>query len=198
VNLAGFRMLDRANILRLKAAVSSYLDAGRSNIARPWPSPDIVEPSGAAIWFSPERTIERTKLIFLGALDGYIRIVESWFPQFRERLNTAILMPVRVEGTVVQGLGGPAFGHPRIWWHMRPLAGQVANEVVLRNANRLPELDDDGLARLDREARRLRPNAQAWLSVSDHFESMNAFEQAPATALCYRWLEADLRMLDWL
>ena len=64
----------------------------------PHPGPD--RPQGQWIWsaYSDAQLLQRTRSVFRSALEIYESIVAEWFPSFRDRLSTSVLLPAVVEG----------------------------------------------------------------------------------------------------
>ena len=188
-----------------RALIWSVVDeataAGSSELPIPHPGPD--RPQGGWTWspYSDAQLLQRTRSVFRSALEIYESIVAEWFPSFRDRLSTSVLLPAVVEGYLSpaesskEGLAGA----PGMTWRLRALRVGQASRVDIRLVAEPWRFDwsesETELARL----RRLRPDAAEWVHYTEVDEILlDLFEEAPAQKLAYRWLSQDLARIGWL
>ena len=197
-------LLIRSNSYDL-AMIWSVVDeataADSSELPIPHPGPD--RPQGRWIWstYSDAQLLQRTRSVFRSALEIYESIVAEWFPSFRDRLSTSVLLPVVVEGYLSppesskEGLSGA----PGMAWRFRALPVGPASRVDIRLVAEPWRFDwSESRAELAR-LRRLRPDAAEWVHYYEVDEILlDLFEEAPARKLAYRWLSDDLARIAWL
>lgn len=188
-----------------RALIWSVVDeataADSSELPIPHPGPD--RPQGRWIWspYSDAQLLQRTRSVFRSALEIYESIVAEWFPSFRDRLSTSVLLPAVVEGYLSppesskEGLAGA----PGMTWRFRALPVGQASRVDIRLVAEPWRFDwsesEAELARL----RRLRPDAAEWVHYTEVDEMLlHLFEEAPARELAYRWLSDDLARIGWV
>ncbi|MCY3705759.1 MAG: hypothetical protein OXH08_09690 [Gammaproteobacteria bacterium] len=185
------------------SAVDEATAAGSSELPIPHPGPD--RPQGQSVWspYSDAQLLQRTRSVFRSALEIYESIVAEWFPSFRDRLSTSVLLPAVLEGYLSppesskEGLAGA----PGMTWRFRALpVGQASRVDIRLVAESEPwrfdwsESEAD-LARL----RRLRPDAAEWVYYTEVDEMLHhLFQETPARKLAYRWLSHDLARIGWL
>lgn len=182
------------------SVVDEAIAAGSSELPIPHPGPD--RPQGRWTWspYSDAQLLQRTRSVFRSALEIYESIVAEWFPSFRDRLSTSVLLPAVVEGYLSpaesskEGLGAPG-----MTWRFRALRVGQASRVDIRLVAEPWRFDwsesEAELARL----RRLRPDAAEWVHNHEVDEMLlDLFDEAPARELAYRWLSEDLARIGWL
>ena len=183
------------------SAVDEAAAAGFSELPIPHPGPD--RPHGKWTWspYSDAQLLRRTTSVFRSALEIYESIVAEWFPSFRDRLSTSVLLPAVVEGYLSpakpskKGLTGA----PGMTWRFRALQVGQASRIDIRLVAEPRRFDwsesEAELARL----RRLRPDAAEWVHHTEVDEVLlDLFEEAPAREFAYRWLSDDLARIAWL
>ena len=203
VGRSGDLLIDRNcyDLAMIWSVVDEATAADSSELPIPHPGPD--RPQGRWIWspYSDAQLLQRTKSVFRSALEIYESIVADWFPSFRDRLSTSVLLPAVVEGYLSppesskEGLSGA----PWIAWRFRALPVGQASRVDIRLVAEPWRFDwSESRAELTR-LRRLRPDAAEWLHYYDVDQSLrDLFGEAPARKLAYRWLSADLVRIGWL
>ena len=182
------------------SVVDEATAAGSSELPIPHPGPD--RPQGRWTWspYSDAQLLQRTRSVFRSALEIYESIVAEWFPSFRDRLSTSVLLPAVVEGYLSppesskEGLSGA----PGMTWRFRALPVGQASRVDIRLVAEPWRFDwSESRAELER-LRALRPDAAEWLHYSEVDEVLDVFGEAPARKLAYRWLSDDLVRIAWL
>ena len=183
------------------SVVDEATATGSSELPIPHPGPD--RPQGRWTWssYSDAQLLQRTRSVFRSALEIYESIVAEWFPAFRDRLSTSVLLPAVVEGYLSpaesskKGLAGA----PGMTWRFRALRVEQASRVDIRLVAEPQHFDwsesEAEVARL----RRLRPDAAGWVHYTEVREILlDLFEEAPARKFAYRWLSDDLARIGWL
>lgn len=187
----------RWNLGPLKREILRLRDLGEVELRPPWPGPDRELRSGW-VWemYSDEQLLARTKAVYEGALNGYKQLVETWFPRFAERLQTWVMLPTRLVGTIVPPDRGNDFaGAPKISWYLEPLPLGDQTYVDLVLGSERMSLRDLPFDQLEAKFRKVRPGT-APTGFTIHFEILDVFGQRPATRLAYDWLWEDLRKIS--
>jgi len=183
------------------SVVDETTAAGSSELPIPHPGPD--RPQGGWIWspYSDAQLLQRTRSVFRSALEIYESIVAEWFPSFRDRLSTSVLLPAVVEGYLQppesskEGLAGA----PGMTWRFRALPVGQASRVDIRLVAEPRRFDWSKSEAEHARLRRLRPDAAEWVHYTEVDEMLRyLFEEAPARKLAYRWLSDDLARIAWL
>ena len=172
---------------------------GRAHLLPPWPGPDKPFGSGGWVWspYSPERLLERTRLVFDGAIRGYIQVVETWLAPLAKQLTTYAVLPARLRGTLTVGPGDDYAGGPVLaWWFEAAATGQMSSVDINLVPREAAVFLDDAAART--EYQRLlaqRPEARGWLSFTRHHQALDIFGADPATELAFAWIAKDLKRI---
>ena len=165
------------------SVIDEATEVGSCELPIPHPGPD--RPQGRWTWspYSDAQLLHRTRSVFSAALEIYESMVAEWFPSFRDRLSTSVLLPAVVEGYLspaVSSKKGLA-GAPGMTWRFRALRVGQASRVDIRLVAEPWRFDwsesEAELARL----RRLRPDAAEWVHYTEVDEILlDLFEEAPA------------------
>lgn len=197
----------------LRDLLERLSDSGEDVVSPPFPGPDIApaRSGGSWVWspYSPTRMVERARAILLAALDEYAAVVSRWLPRFAQRLDTAALLPARVdarmfydptEADTEKPLAD--FSPPTIDYFLDPLPSSAANEVDIKYL-RTREEGDKGSFRSTRledaaeRVRRARPNTP-WIRTTQYFTVLDIFHSTSAREYAYRWLWDDLQAVGWI
>ena len=187
--------------------LSAMVKQGESEIANPWPNPDLPIASGS-IWnlYSDERLLDRTREIYSGALRIYVSIVERWFLAFSFRLPLYRILPVRLEGWITPPRKDPDRDMgPTLDWYVRILPEIQQNEVSLDLNLGLTDIlskeffGRDDLYEEEKTAfEALRPDLPGAFSMTLTRSGLSELlDPYPATELAHSWLRHDLRDLGW-
>ena len=183
------------------SVVDEAIAAGSPELPIPHPGPD--RPHGKWIWspYSDAQLLRRTRSVFRSALEIYESIVAEWFPAFRSRLLSSVLLPAVVEGYLSPARASKRglTGAPGMTWRFRALQVGQASRVDIRVVTEPWRFDrsesEAELARL----RKLRPDAAEWVHYTEVNQTLrHLFEEAPARKLAHRWLSDDLARIGWL
>jgi hypothetical protein len=188
------------NIEALLAEIQRSQSIGDSVVHSPWPQPDRNINGIRWTWeaFSDEQILARATAVFGGALEGYRRSVQKWFPSFAPTLSTVVQLPVRLKGMVApKGEGTHWSGPLMTWWlEVLPPASQTVVDLRLVQSDRLEDPDGE-LNRALSLARRFRGDSAAWIVPSIHSQILDIFGAFPMTDLAYGWLRRDLNEVQW-
>ena len=136
------------------------------------------------------------RIILEGALDGYRRFVEEFFPRLAPHMLIAATLPARLMGTLVLN---PREGRPDISpyvaWHLEPLPSGSENELSVEIGRE--RAGREHMLGVLRRTQSMRPEAAAWISSPEYADS-EFFGKTPATELAYEWLWDDLRHVSWV
>jgi len=197
INIGG-RTYERVDLNRLVEEIDRLIANDQSYISEPWPSADKQLSSSSWVWgpFSEERLLERTRAVYAGALEGYEQLVNVWFPNFADRLDTMIMLPARVYGILYRPERTTGFqSGPGIFWRLEPLSPENSSFIDM-----LPEDERGGRDDFEEfceRARNMRPNFSEWLGISQVHGILDVFGPRPATNLAYHWLSSDLKRVSW-
>ena len=128
----------------MHAELRRLREAGVSEMRPPWPtsdrapdSPELDRPgrSGVAVWalYSPERLLERARVVFEQMLVTYRWIVERYFPRLAPAMATWVMLPARVTGTLYYGrmASNPTEDRPPVLsWYLDPLPEGAEDETA--------------------------------------------------------------------
>lgn len=191
----------------LKGKIRDSRTAGLAELRPPWPMQDRMPGDPGHVktdrdsawvweWYSGEALLQRTRVILEGALDGYSRFVEEFFPRLASHMLIAATLPARLTGTLIltPREGRPDVG-PYVSWHLDPLPYGSENEVRIDLGHERPGREH--MLGVGSRTRSLRPQAAAWISPYD-YATGEFYGHTPATEYAYKWLWEDLRRVSWL
>lgn len=198
INIGG-RTYERVDLIRLVTEIDRLITDRQSYISEPWPSADKELFSSSWVWdlFSEERLLERTRAIYAGALVSYEQLVNQWFPNFADRLDTMIMLPARVHGILYRPERTTGFqSGPGIFWRLEPLSPENSSFIDILPEDERHGRDDFG--EFCERVRAMRPKFSEWLGISEVHGILDVFGPRPATNLAYHWIASDLRRLSWV
>lgn len=172
---------------------------GVTSVGMPWPGPDRAI-AGGWVWdpYSPERQLERARAVYAAAIHAYQALVDAWFGGLRARMYTAAVMPARLVGEYEPPVDGRGWDAPTMSWHWEPLPEGSNPEVAIELGTAPPR--EDWYAEMEAtqgRLRQLRPEAAGWLSTTYTSQVVDVFDAAPVCEIAYKWLEADLKRINW-
>lgn len=196
---------ERLNSLRIPATairhrLLDYLDnleaSGERHIVPLWPGPDRDRNQGGWIWapYSPERLLERQRLVLEAAVAEYVSFVHAFFQPFEEKLTTYLTLPAKLTGYLDYNEG--ALGRE---WYFDPLPKNEKSLIDIRLSNeqhqlrKLIESDE-----LYEKLRKMRPHLSRYYGVRSQTIGHELFGPTPVTDLVYEWLSRDLRDISWI
>ncbi len=171
---------------------------GAHELTDPWPTADRDLAGGGWIWdmYTPERMLERASAVYSGALEGYSRMVEKWFPSLAPRLRIAATLPARLIGDIkLPPEEKDSHVGPSLRWYLEPLP--AGSETIVEFGLREPSGEID-LPSLLARLRAVRPMASEWIYPTVHYAILDVFHGNSATELAYDWLWHDLQDVSWV
>ena len=189
--------------LKLIEGRLAELIAQRENvIGDPWAHFDQIpsnETRGCRTWdfYSDDRLLERTRIVYTAALRLYGDIVERWFGAFRSRLRLGRLFPVTLECQLTRSERPSWEGAPSLRWRVRVLPLGDTSKVTCE-WHSAENVDILSYWKEEEESLRVhRPGMDATPHpiVGDALPAIDSIR--PATDLAHRWLIEDLSELDW-
>ena len=191
----------------LKDKVRALRASGPDELKPPWPmqdrlpgDPGYVETGRDSAWvwelYSDEALLRQARVVLEGALDGYVRFVEEFFPRLAPHMLIATTLPARLTGTLIltPKEGRPDVG-PYVSWHLEPLPYGTENEVQIDFGRQRP--GREYMLGVGDRTKSLRPQAAAWISPYD-YATGDFYGRTPATEHTYKWLWEDLRRVSRL
>lgn len=209
----------RFSLVHLRNEVARLRAAGESELRSPWPIADREDFIGLR-WdwelFTPEQIVRRAEAIYTGALHAYERIVRLWFPRLAPRLAHAVLLPVRLLGTIHvpeksedgQYRGYPA---PGIHYYFEPLPVGARSTIDFRLHTdehrrtwdwQSSDWHHQVFAELREKIASHRPSAREWLNPTISNSILRIFyvgddAKLAAMHLVLSWLQSDLENIGW-
>jgi hypothetical protein len=173
---------------------------GTSVFRVPWPGPDQgSRGSRVGSNYSGDRLLLRASVVYEKALVAYRQIVQEWFLVLTPRLETNVLIPLRVVGVVVPYQNCPGIDGPLVSWYFEPLSPEAASIVDFKVHHR--EDFQPGNQFFEKQRALLaarRPGAERWIHPRFHSGRLDIFSSHPITDLVYDWLSADLKQIAWV
>jgi len=194
----------RSHDLRwLQHQLERMREEGAGELAPPWPGRDRdLSQYGSWVWsaYSEDGLLRRAEAVYLGAMEGYRQLVETWFPTFAGDLEMWVVMPARFVAVLMppkSDVGPPSDTDPLIGWYLEALPYGSNNSVEIRLGEHMPSGDAIfSFLRQNREAQ--RPHTR-WSRLSyQGFGPLDIFGTTPATELAYDWLWDDLKRISWV
>ena len=184
----------------IQKRIAELREAGVSELSPPWPGWDR-EHGDRFFWtlYSPERLLERTRLVYEGALRGYAQVVDLWLQPLSKRLATSVALPATLTGLLRVGPPEEGYaGGPLLRWWLEPLTVGAATSVQIDyvQPGGWPTFDVDELHQISDRLHRLRPAARRWIGATMHHQALDILGATPATDLAFTWLQKDLRAID--
>jgi hypothetical protein len=98
VSLRGSLTLRPSEVAWYRRQVADLLSTGVKEVKSPYPGPDLSGPSKGWIWdnYSDDQLLTRTVQVLQAAVEGYGRLVETWFQALEPELATAMMLPARL------------------------------------------------------------------------------------------------------
>ncbi|MBD2084149.1 NACHT domain-containing protein [Coleofasciculus sp. FACHB-542] len=179
---------------QLMAEINHLREAGKVELRSPLPEPDLGLRDG---WigksYTQQQLLARAKAVYSGAIEGYKQLVDTWFPKLAPQLKTAVMLPVRFVGVIVQQ------GDFGIHWHFEVLPHGSQSIVELSVGERDISIDYIHLrSALDEQLHSLRPEAATWIGYTMSWSNLDVFNPNSATELAYSWLWHDLERVSWV
>jgi hypothetical protein len=184
----------------IRQRIAELQAAAVSELLPPWPGWDR-EQGDRFFWtlYSPERLLERTRLVYEGAIRGYAQVVDLWLQPLSKRLATSVALPATLTGQL--RVGPPEAGYaggPLLRWWLEPLPVGATTSVRIDYVppEEWPTFDADELHQIRDRLHQLRPTARRWIGATMHHQALDIFGATPATDLAFTWLQKDLRAID--
>ena len=188
----------------LQAAVDEARAGGADALDPPWPVPDQDLRGRGWVWapYSDEQTLERARVVYAGAFEGYQQLVTTWFPRLAPRLPHWLMLPAKIRGVIIPGrLPGSGLGDaPSISWYMEPFEAVSEDDRRVELDFRLGDVDvsHERLGSLQQQLVKLRPAVTSRVSAWMVHSILDIFDSSPITKLAYKWLWQDLGRTDWI
>jgi hypothetical protein len=197
-SFGGIHKLYRHDLNHLEMEVNRLREAGETVLHPPWPEPDFDFTEGW-LWecYSPEKMRTHAETVYEGALDGYLQLVNTYFPKFADRLKTAVILPANLVGVITPS---QLDGSPNLSWYFKVLPKHERHKVNFSFSEQDIPVDKTRLlAELDDRLHSLRPEAVAWMgNTTWHYGGLYGFQLNSATELAYNWLWEDLKRVFWV
>ncbi|OLP18370.1 hypothetical protein BST81_11060 [Leptolyngbya sp. 'hensonii'] len=149
--------------------------------------------------WAPDSLLAYATNIYQGAVEGYERIVTTWFSRLVPKLPLAAIFPVQLVGVVVP----PCFSSEGIsisqFW--QPLPKNQLSGVDFRLSDRPISTDDSRWRAAQEQFRSLHPQTSLHPNITVHSTSRLTSQWlgvCPVTELVYQWLWNDLQRAGWV
>jgi hypothetical protein len=195
-------IINNYRVEEIRKVIAEYEHCGDAFVNPPWLGPDLSweelnRPALGWIWsrYSDEGLLEHARFVWEAALEGYQKLVATWFPTMAQELWTATMLPARIIGYVTPPQRDQGFeGAPRIrnYFLALPLGSTTTVEFQLGEPPKVDTIFDE----MHENLRRFRPQLPHRTRISG--SGTDFLHQCPATELCYRWLKDDLKEVSFL
>ena len=182
----------------LRERILEFSQNGIDILDDPWPLPDREWPVERT-WFghyTDQGLVRYTDAIFNGALRIYNDMVDRWFSAFNKRHQMRHALPCRLMGKIHllegRGLGGRSIAVITSW---NEWAHSIADSGVFIEMGPRDQTIDDATQERVRAAQ--DEFIKRGLSYSYGWEVLPSYGSRPATELAHKWLDDDLRALNW-
>lgn len=207
----------------LRAELRRMQAVGRREMYPPWPTQDLrpdapelhrPDRNSVATWalYSPERLLERARVVFEGMLETYRWIVQRYFPHLAPAMPTWTMLPARVIGVLYYGYMADTTLEdkpPILCWYLDPLGEGAESEVAFRLHETgitsstsfwdLRPFSQDAVIEAARRGRAMRPHSAAAITAVTHYDSGVLYSaKAPIQELTYETLWWDLQQAGWV
>lgn len=175
---------------------------GISVVECPLPGGDIENPKDNWVWsvYSDERLYLRTVKIYHEVIIGYKEIVETFFPVLKNRLRKYMFYPFILKGYFEKpkDIGIRSVG-PVLRWHLEPLPPEKTDFILdIQIATKDSDDFNNIVYEVDKKIKEYRHDNCMWLSVTRTDQALDIFGNTPVTDIIYKWLEKDLKLIDWI
>lgn len=186
------------NLEALRIELQRLQDEKQDSLIPPWPIPDKIN-TGGWIWkpYSDSQFLARAQAVFSGAVEGYQHIIDTWLPTFASRMSTYILFPAKLKCFITRETDDNEM-FPTKLYYFQAIPKGSSNQIDIQICDQIPNLYDISTEKLYAEARRLRPEASQWLSVSVTSGYLDIFHETAISDLVYSWLKRDLKRISWV
>lgn len=174
-----------------------------SVIECPLPGKDINNPRDNWVWsdYSDERLYLRTIKIYEDVIRGYKEIVEVLFPILKNRLRKYKLYPFVLKGDFEKPkVNVTAPYGPGLRWHLEPLPLECTGyrlDIGISKTD-TDDFDDSYFDEINKKIKEYRPDDYSWLGAIRTDQFLDIFGDTPTTDIIYKWLESDLKSINWI
>ncbi len=173
------------------------IETGARDLEPPWPLPDL-KPRGGFIWsyYSEKQLLKRAEAIYSGALEGYIQLVESWFPELASRLQIYATLPGTMKGYLrPAGCTGTHVDRPWLTWFLVPEANPRGSSVEFTLGE--GKISQSEMREFYEMVCKERPDCADWISFRVQKVAVTSWNGYPMTDLAYKWVLDDLTQISW-
>jgi hypothetical protein len=192
----GRRILTRG----VGTALRAKLTAGVEELTPPFPGPDLQPGEWAWSAWGEQRLLERTRAVYMAAIEGYEALTAGQFSSLAPGMQTAVTFPAVLHGYLNPGTPAGGFhGGPVISWWLEALpAGETSRvELEIQHQGRREE-EHAEFEQHAQNTRTRRPQQSAWLDSTSHSSILDVFTLFSAQELVYHWLWNDLKRIRWV
>jgi predicted esterase len=207
-----YQNISDINVDKKRVPMSMYKDyiadlerEGINVVECPIPGGDIENPKDNWVWsvYSDEQLYLRTLKIYHEVIIGYKEIVQTFFPVLKNRLRKYVLYPFTLKGDfeAPKETGGYS-GGPGLHWHLEPLPLDHTDFILdIQMTTKDPDdfyHDDNIVYEIGKKIKEYRRDDCMWLSVTRTGQVLDIFGDTPITDIIYKWLESDLKKINWI
>lgn len=207
-----YQNISDINVNKKRVPMSLYKDyianleiKGINVVECPIPGEDIENPKDNWVWsaYSDEQLYIRTVKIYKEVIIGYKEIVETFFPLLKNRLRKFVLYPFTLKGDLQAPKETDGFSAgPGLNWHLEPLPSDYKDFILdiqfTKEDSDDFHLDDNIIYEIGKKIKEYRRDDCMWLSVTRTGQVLDIFEDTPITDIIYKWLEQDLKSINWV
>jgi hypothetical protein len=182
----------------LKEFYLNLRNQGVTEICPPWPFADLDSYGNGFVWgnYSTQRLFEKTVSIFSSAINDYKKIVDSFFPGFRNMLSHYQMLPFSIKGIFKRG----SDGHPSLYnyFHVLPYNSESYVDFFIgEDRNYLNERKEE-FFEIEKRVLEYRPDVFDVIHPIISEGTLDLFCFNPVTKIVIRWLKEDFKNLEWI
>ncbi|MBW7939857.1 MAG: hypothetical protein H3C63_13945 [Candidatus Omnitrophica bacterium] len=173
------------------------IETGATEFQPPWPLPDL-KPKGGFFWsyYSDERLLQRAEAVYSGALEGYMQLVESWFPELARRFRIYATLPGNLKGYLRSaGCTGSYMDRPWLTWFLVPEANFAGTCIEFSLGE--GKISQSEMREHYEVLCKERPDCADWISFRVQQVAVDFWDGYPMTELAYQWVLDDLTQIYW-
>jgi predicted esterase len=191
------------NLRYVREYINLIKESGTEFLNNPWPGPDLDYSIGGWVWgpYSNQRLYERTRIVYLQAMEAYEQIVDEFFPGLKNRLTKSVIFPAKLRGKLVIPKKTDSFNNCPIFnWFLEPLPAKCQSEIDIAVSDQSDDNLDihNKLTDLYNKLRICRPQAAEWISANYCNQVLDIFQANPVREIVYGWIWDDLKRIYWV
>jgi len=172
---------------------------GVLEIVPPWPFADLDDYGNGWVWgnYSSQRLLEKTIAVYSLAISDYKKVVDVFFPEFKNMFSHYQMLPFEIKGLFMQQKSDR---HPSLYnyFHVLPYDSESSvNFVPAEDRNYMHERKEEFVEIQDRILK-YRSDVSDTIHPVIHDGALDLFCFNPVTKIVLDWLKDDFKNLELL